>query len=100
MHDLALFCFECRSQWPQLNAYADLAFAKEGCAQLEEENKLLGGSREKRDNPANGDLIILQLETLLAHENSIYARENRFLGEIIEYHQLSMQDVVYLDEGG
>lgn len=46
----------------------------------------------------------LQLETLLvekarlAHENSIYARENRFLREIVEYHQLTMQDVIYLDE--
>lgn len=35
----------------------------------------------------------------LAHENSIFARENRFLREIVEYHQLTMQDVVYLDEG-
>lgn len=35
----------------------------------------------------------------MAHENSIYARENRFLREIVEYHQLTMQDVVYLDEG-
>lgn len=49
--------------------------------------------------------IRLQLETLLAekarlaHENSVYARENRFLREIVEYHQLTMQDVIYLDEG-
>jgi len=49
--------------------------------------------------------IRLQLETLLAEkgrlasENEVYARENRFLREIVEYHQLSMQDVVYLDEG-
>ncbi|XP_022722381.1 uncharacterized protein LOC111279665 isoform X2 [Durio zibethinus] len=84
---------------------ADLAFAKERCAQLEEENKLLRESREKGGNPADDDLIRLQLETLLAekarlaHENSIYARENRFLREIVEYHQLTMQDVVYLDEG-
>lgn len=83
---------------------ADLAFAKERCAQLEEENKILRESREKGDNPADDDLIRLQLETLLAekarlaHENSIYARENRFLREIVEYHQLTMQDVVYLDE--
>lgn len=35
----------------------------------------------------------------LAHENSVYARENRFLREIVEYHQLTMQDVIYLDEG-
>jgi hypothetical protein len=34
----------------------------------------------------------------LAHENSVYARENRFLREVVEYHQLTMQDVVYLDE--
>lgn len=48
--------------------------------------------------------IRLQLETLLAekarlaHENSVFARENRFLREVVEYHQLTMQDVVYLDE--
>lgn len=49
--------------------------------------------------------VRLQLETLLAeksrlaHENSIYARENRFLREIVDYHQLTMQDIVYVDEG-
>ncbi|XP_062165772.1 uncharacterized protein LOC133872306 isoform X2 [Alnus glutinosa] len=84
---------------------ADLAFAKERCAQLEDENKLLRENREKGDNRADDDLIRLQLETLLAeksrlaNENSIYARENRFLREIVEYHQLTMQDVVYIDEG-
>ncbi|XP_038882986.1 uncharacterized protein LOC120074094 [Benincasa hispida] len=84
---------------------ADLAFAKERCAQLEEENKILRENREKGDNRADDDLIRLQLETLLAekarlaHENSIYARENRFLREIVEYHQLTTQDVVYFDEG-
>lgn len=35
----------------------------------------------------------------LAHENSLYARENRFLREVVEFHQLTMQDFVYLDEG-
>ncbi|KAG8647882.1 uncharacterized protein LOC110622265 [Manihot esculenta] len=84
---------------------ADLAFAKQRCSQLEEENKILRESREKGGNPADEDLIRLQLETLLAEkarlarENSIFARENRFLREIVEYHQLTMQDVVYLDEG-
>ncbi|XP_010529371.1 PREDICTED: uncharacterized protein LOC104806258 [Tarenaya hassleriana] len=84
---------------------ADLAFAKERSAQLEEENRRLRDSREKGSNLADDDLIRLQLETLLAekarlaHENSIYARENRFLREIVEYHQLTMQDVVYIDEG-
>ncbi|CAA2966250.1 Hypothetical predicted protein [Olea europaea subsp. europaea] len=84
---------------------ADLAFAKERCAQLEEENKVLRESREKGDNPEDDDLIRVQLETLLAEkarlaqENSVFARENRFLREVVEYHQLTMQDVVYLDEG-
>ncbi|KAH0636246.1 hypothetical protein KY290_036672 [Solanum tuberosum] len=85
---------------------ADVAFAKLRCCQLEEENKILRESCEKGDNPADDDMIRLQLETLLAekgrlaHENSVYACENRFLREIVEYHQLTMQDhVVYLDEG-
>ncbi|KAF9670975.1 hypothetical protein SADUNF_Sadunf13G0124900 [Salix dunnii] len=120
---------------------ADLAFAKERCAQLEEENKILRENRERGENLEDDDLVYipftmilffsicsylfcisiamqnsvtailfymiirLQLETLLAekarlaHENSLYARENRFLREVVEYHQLTMQDVVYLDEG-
>ncbi|KAL2500342.1 hypothetical protein Fot_34190 [Forsythia ovata] len=83
---------------------ADLAFAKERASQLEEENKILREAREKGVNPEDDDMIRLQLETLLeekarlAHENSQYARENRFLREIVEYHQLTMQDVVYVDE--
>lgn len=84
---------------------ADLAFAKQRSSQLEEENKRLRDSCEKGGSPEDDDLIRLQLETLLAekarlaHENSIYARENRFLREIVEYHQLTMQDVIYVDEG-
>ncbi|KAL8531324.1 hypothetical protein ACS0TY_008084 [Phlomoides rotata] len=84
---------------------ADFAFAKERCAQLEDENRILRASREKGDNTEDDDLIRLQLESLLAEkarlaqENSVYARENRFLREIVEYHQLTMQDVVYFDEG-
>lgn len=35
----------------------------------------------------------------LVHENSALARENHFLREIVEYHQLTMQDLLYLDEG-
>ncbi|KAF6170476.1 hypothetical protein GIB67_036250 [Kingdonia uniflora] len=34
----------------------DLAFAKERCAQLEEENRILRESREKGDNPEDNDL--------------------------------------------
>ncbi|KAI7730871.1 hypothetical protein M8C21_024757, partial [Ambrosia artemisiifolia] len=83
---------------------ADLAFAKERCAQLEEENKILRETGGGSDRPEDDDLIRLQLESLLAEkarlaqENSVYARENRFLREIVEYHQLTMQDVVYIDE--
>ncbi|XP_047313238.1 uncharacterized protein LOC124916549 [Impatiens glandulifera] len=83
---------------------ADLAFAKERCGQLEEENRIVRESLQRGGNPEDDDLIRLQLETLLAEkarlaqENSVFARENRFLREIVEYHQLTMQDVVYLDE--
>ncbi|KAJ0808167.1 hypothetical protein HanPI659440_Chr01g0000481 [Helianthus annuus] len=47
-------------------------------------------------------MIRLQLETLLAekgrlaHENSVYARENRYLREIVEFHQMKMQDMCIL----
>lgn len=89
----------------ELKTYkADLAFAKERCTQLEEENKVLRESLEKGDRPDEDDLIRLQLETLLAEksrlaqENASYARENRFLREIVEYHQMTMQDVVHFDE--
>ncbi|KAJ1263397.1 hypothetical protein BS78_09G181600 [Paspalum vaginatum] len=79
---------------------ADLAFSKERCAQLEEENRQLRDGNHDADE----DMIRQQLETLLgekarlAHENTVYARENRFLREIVEYHQLNMQDVVNLDD--
>lgn len=38
---------------------ADLAFAKERCAQLEEESKILRESRERGDNPEDDDLVHL-----------------------------------------
>nr|CAB3465639.1 unnamed protein product [Digitaria exilis] len=38
---------------------ADLAFAKERCAQLEEENKMLRESYDKGDNPEDDDLVSL-----------------------------------------
>lgn len=84
---------------------SDLTFAKDRCSQLEEENKFLRERRDSGVHPEDDDLIRLQLETLLAekaqlaHENSLQARENRFLREIVEYHQLTLQDVVYLDDG-
>ncbi|KAG6432500.1 hypothetical protein SASPL_104077 [Salvia splendens] len=81
---------------------ADLTFTKQRCTQLEEENRIL-----RHNGPAHhdDDMIRNQLETLLAekarlaHENSVYARENRVLREIVEYHQLTTQDVIYVDEG-
>ena len=42
---------------------------------------------------------LLAEKARLASENEKYSRENRFLREIVEYHQLTMQDVVYIDEG-
>lgn len=36
---------------------ADFAFAKDRCAQLEEENRMLRESREKGDNPDDDDLV-------------------------------------------
>ncbi|KAJ1264650.1 hypothetical protein BS78_08G016300 [Paspalum vaginatum] len=85
---------------------ADLAFAKQRCAQLEEENKLLRETKQKGSKTEeDDDLIRLQLETLLAEksrlaqENSTYARENRFLREIVDFHQFTSHDVVSLDDG-
>lgn len=84
---------------------ADLAYAKQRCTQLEEENKILREAYGKGDHPADDEMIRLQLETLLSekarlvHENSALARENHFLREIVEYHQLTMQDLVDFDEG-
>ncbi|KAI3682799.1 hypothetical protein L1987_83052 [Smallanthus sonchifolius] len=81
---------------------AEIAFAKERCYQLEKENKWLQEGQEKGDHPADDDMIRVQLETLLAekgrlaHENSVYARENRYLREIVEFR---LQDMVYLNEG-
>uniref|UniRef100_A0A0D9WHT7 Uncharacterized protein n=1 Tax=Leersia perrieri TaxID=77586 RepID=A0A0D9WHT7_9ORYZ len=86
---------------------ADMAFSKERCAQLEEENRLLrgdgGGGHGGGAGADDEDLIRQQLETLLAekarlaNDNTVYARENRFLREIVEFHQLNMQDVVEVD---
>ncbi|KVH94153.1 AAA+ ATPase domain-containing protein [Cynara cardunculus var. scolymus] len=77
---------------------ADLAFAKERCAQLEEENRILRESGGDGDNHEDDDLSLLAEKARLAQENSVYARESRFLREIVEYHQLTMQDVIYIDE--
>lgn len=36
---------------------ADLAFAKERCAQLEEESKILRENRDRGDSPEDDDLV-------------------------------------------
>ncbi|KAG8089236.1 hypothetical protein GUJ93_ZPchr0011g28481 [Zizania palustris] len=84
---------------------ADLAFAKQRCAQLEEENKLLREAKQKGNKTEeDDDLIRVQLETLLAEksrlaqENSMYSRENRFLREIVDFHQFTANDVGPLDD--
>ncbi|CAN6193749.1 unnamed protein product [Urochloa humidicola] len=70
---------------------ADLAFTKQICAQLEEENTLLRETEQKGSKTEeDDDLIRAQLETLLAEksrlaqENSTYAHENHFLREVRE----------------
>jgi hypothetical protein len=40
---------------------ADLAFAKDRCAQLEEENKILRVNRERGDNQDDDDLVCILL---------------------------------------
>lgn len=44
---------------------ADLAFAKERCAQLEEQNKVLRESRERGDSSEDDDLVLLFPDSLL-----------------------------------
>lgn len=83
---------------------ADLTFTRDRCAQLEEENKRLRENVDKGVRHEEDDLIRLQLETLLAEkarlaqENSAYARENQFLHEVVQYHRLTLQDVILPDE--
>eukprot|EP00249_Psilotum_nudum_P027097 c343_g1_i2 orf=112-1116(+) len=86
---------------------ADLAYTRDRCAQLEEENKRLRESLDKGVpvvTHEEDDLVRLQLETLLAEkarlaqENANYARENQFLHEVVQYHRLTLRDSVLLDE--
>ncbi|XP_025827614.1 uncharacterized protein LOC112902667 isoform X2 [Panicum hallii] len=99
--NLSLDQAEAAAEETQLKA------SRNRCAQLEEENKLLRETKQKGSKTEeDDDLIRVQLETLLAEksrlaqENSTYARENRFLREIVDFHQFSTtQDVVSLDDG-
>ncbi|KAI5063320.1 hypothetical protein GOP47_0021867 [Adiantum capillus-veneris] len=82
----------------------DLAFTKARCTQLEEENKRLRENIDKGEKHEEDDLVRLQLEALLAEkarlvqENAAYARENQFLHEVVQYHQLRLRSIGFPDE--
>ncbi|KAH9318596.1 hypothetical protein KI387_020365, partial [Taxus chinensis] len=75
---------------------ADLCFVRERCAFLEEENARLRERDGDGVRPEEDDLVRLQLEALLAEkgrlaqENANYARENEYLHQLVEYHQLTL----------
>ncbi|KAH7295396.1 hypothetical protein KP509_27G044700 [Ceratopteris richardii] len=81
----------------------ELLFSNERCAQLEEENRSLRESIDKGVREED-DLVRLQLETLLAEkarlmqENATFARENQFLHEVVQYHQLKLRELAVCDE--
>ncbi|CDP03628.1 unnamed protein product [Coffea canephora] len=78
---------------------SDLCFMQERCTLLEEENRRLRDGYSKGIRPEEDDLVRLQLEALLAeksrlaNENANLARENRCLHQLVEYHQLTTQDL-------
>ncbi|KAI8522894.1 hypothetical protein RHMOL_Rhmol13G0032200 [Rhododendron molle] len=77
----------------------DLCFMQERCALLEEENTRLRDGFSEGIRPEEDDLVRLQLEALLAeksrlaNENANLTRENQCLHQIVEYHQLTSQDL-------
>ncbi|CAN1127886.1 Disease resistance protein RGA5 [Linum perenne] len=78
---------------------SDLCFVQERCALLEEENTRLRDGFSSGIRPEEDDLMRLQMETLLAeksrlaNENANLSRENQTLNQLVEYHQLSSQDL-------
>ncbi|KAF3791663.1 hypothetical protein EJ110_NYTH13816 [Nymphaea thermarum] len=78
---------------------SDLLFMQERCNLLEEENRRLRDGIAKGLRPEEDDLVRLQLEALLAeksrlaNENANLTRENQCLHQLVEYHQLTMQDL-------
>ncbi|CAN1131934.1 hypothetical protein LINPERHAP2_LOCUS6698 [Linum perenne] len=78
---------------------SDLCFVQERCALLEEENTRLRDGFSSEIRPEEDDLMRLQMETLLAeksrlaNENANLSRENQTLNQLVEYHQLSSQDL-------
>ncbi|PSS14619.1 Centrosomal protein [Actinidia chinensis var. chinensis] len=78
---------------------SDLCFVQERCAILEEENRRLRDGFAKGIRPEEDDLVRLQLEALLseksrlANENANLTRENQCLHQLVEYHQITSQDL-------
>ncbi|CAA3002053.1 Hypothetical predicted protein [Olea europaea subsp. europaea] len=78
---------------------SDLRFTQERCCLLEEENRKLRDGFGKGIQPEEDDLVRLQLEALLAeksrlaNENANLKRENQCLNQLLEYHQLTSQDL-------
>ncbi|XP_059439561.1 uncharacterized protein LOC132172126 isoform X2 [Corylus avellana] len=78
---------------------SDLCFMQERCTLLEEENRRLRDGFAKGIRPEEDDLVRLQLEALLAeksrlaNENANLVRENQCLNQLVEYHQLTSQDL-------
>ncbi|KAL3621608.1 hypothetical protein CASFOL_036520 [Castilleja foliolosa] len=77
----------------------DLGFMQERCTLLEEESKKLRDGSANGIRPDEDDLVRLQLEVLLAeksrlaNENANLKRENQSLNQLVEYHQLTSQDL-------
>ncbi|KAK9015595.1 hypothetical protein V6N11_006695 [Hibiscus sabdariffa] len=77
----------------------DLCFMQERCGLLEEENRRLRDGFTKGIRPEEDDLVRLQLEALLAeksrlaNENANLVRENQCLHQLVEYHQMTSQDL-------
>ncbi|KAH7577534.1 hypothetical protein ACOSP7_001536 [Xanthoceras sorbifolium] len=78
---------------------SDLCFMQERCNLLEEENRRLRDGFDKGIRPEEDDLVRLQLEALLAeksrlaNDNSNLIRENQCLHQLVEYHQITSQDL-------
>ncbi|OEL38376.1 hypothetical protein BAE44_0000607 [Dichanthelium oligosanthes] len=81
------------------NIKSELHFMQERCGLLEEENKRLRDGYDNGAAPEEDDLVRLQLEALLAEksrlaqENASLTRENQSLMQLVEYHQLTSQDL-------
>ncbi|KAJ7977406.1 Heat-inducible transcription repressor [Quillaja saponaria] len=81
------------------NIKLDLCFMQEQCALLEEENRRLRDGFTQGVRPEEDDLVRLQLEALLAeksrlaNDNANLIRENQCLHQLVEYHQLTSQDL-------